>query len=169
MAALALLPVSALLAGCGSSGGSSSSSATTATTATCAFNGATTPTTVAAAPVSPTTLTGVVPQAIGCTDQLTFNFSPAIPVASLAYGTGSSGATQLVLTFGGPGPNGTAASNVVYGGPSTVSTRALGHITSIDVKQGSGGAVVVTLGLPSQRPFATSTQTAAPIFLLTVG
>src|SRR3954453_18327208 len=155
-AALALVPLCGLLGGCGSSGGSGGS-ASSATTAACTFTGSTTATTVPAPPVSPTTLTGVVPQAIGCTDQLTFNFSPAVPVASIAYGSGSgsSGGTQLVVTFGGP-TAGTAATNVAYGGPSSVPTKALGHITSVNVQQGSGGAVTVTIGLPSQLPFATS-------------
>src|SRR4051794_5428554 len=110
--ALALL---VLLTNCGSSDNPPAASSGSASGASCGFSGSTTPTTVAASVGAPTTLTGIVPQAAGCIDQVTFNFSPGVPAASIAYGPASAG-PQLVVTFGGPGAAGAAGTTVSYGG-----------------------------------------------------
>src|SRR4051794_29286241 len=161
VAALALV---VLLTSCGTSDDPPAASSGSASGAPCGFSGSTTPTTVAAPVGAPTTLTGIVPQAAGCIDQLTFNFSPSVPAASIAYGPVSS-EPQLVVTFGGPGAAGAAGTTVSYGGSSSPSAKNLTDITSIDVKASSDGSVVVTLGLStSQLAFDTSSSAVPAAF-----
>jgi hypothetical protein len=106
----------------------------------------------------------IVPVAQGCVDQLTFNFSPGVATWSASYASPTS--NQLAIQFGGPVLQ--PLTNVTYGGSSSVRTGNLTHVKSISV-QSSSGAVNVTLGLDTQRPYTTSMTNSPPILTVSVG
>lgn len=181
---LAVVLAAGLLAGAAAcSSDSSSDSATPGTasgggsgaTATvpddCPFSGTTVRTQGGQSGLAGVTFQKATNRRDGCVDGIQFDLSPGVPGYSVAYTNGPvtdaagatvpvTGAATLVVTISG------TTYDAAKSAPVSLSTDGLDYVQSMQIATGSGGSVLIVLGLDSKLEFQVSdSQTPSYISL----